>query len=97
MRIDTNSEIGLEKHDTHDQFLKVVQGRGRVFMGKSEESVEYLGEVERGYAIVIPAGYWHNLKNSGGHPLKLYSIYAPPVHKKGTVHQTKQDSMNEEL
>lgn len=97
MQIDTNSEIGLEKHDTHDQFLKVVQGRGRVFMGKSEESVEYLGEVERGYAIVIPAGYWHNLKNSGGHPLKLYSIYAPPVHKKGTVHQTKQDCMNEEL
>ena len=65
-------------------------------MGKEKNEVEYLGEVGRGYAIVIPAGYWHNLKNSGKMPLKLYSIYAPPVHKKGTIHKTKQDAMEEE-
>ena len=46
-----------------------------------------------GYAIIIPAGTWHNLINMGNEPLKLYSIYAPPQHPKGTVHKTKADSV----
>lgn len=97
MEIEPGSEIGLETHETHDQFIKIVEGRGGVFMGKCEKDVEYLGEAGHGYAIVVPAGYWHNLKNTGRMPLKVYSIYAPPVHKKGTIHKTKQDSMKEEL
>ncbi|MBP1934915.1 hypothetical protein J2Z37_004935 [Ammoniphilus resinae] len=44
-------------------------------------------------AIVIPAGIWHNLINTGNIPLKLYSIYAPPNHPYGTVHVTKADAV----
>jgi oxalate decarboxylase/phosphoglucose isomerase-like protein (cupin superfamily) len=43
-------------------------------------------------AILIPAGTWHNLTNTGHFPLKLYSIYAPPNHPFGTVHVTKADA-----
>jgi mannose-6-phosphate isomerase-like protein (cupin superfamily) len=30
--------------------------------------------------------------NIGRKPLKLYSIYAPPHHPKGTVHKTKAEA-----
>jgi mannose-6-phosphate isomerase-like protein (cupin superfamily) len=43
-------------------------------------------------AVLVPAGTWHNLINTGGAPLKLYSIYAPPQHPKSTVHETKADA-----
>ena len=45
---------------------------------------------------MIPAGKWHNIINIGNKPLKLYAIYAPPEHPKGTVHNTKQDAENTE-
>ena len=44
------------------------------------------------YAILIPAGTWHNIVNVGKCPLKLYSLYAPPQHPFGTVHRTKEDA-----
>ena len=33
-------------------------------------------KVNENYAIVIPAGKWHNLTNIGNIPIKLYSIQA---------------------
>jgi mannose-6-phosphate isomerase-like protein (cupin superfamily) len=42
------------------------------------------------FAFIIPAGKWHNLINIGNKPIKLYSIYAPPQHPHGTVHETKE-------
>ena len=47
-------------------------------------------------AIFVPAGYWHNLTNTGHKQLKLYTIYAPPEHPFGTVHRTKAEAMAEE-
>jgi mannose-6-phosphate isomerase-like protein (cupin superfamily) len=47
-----------------------------------------------GYAIMIPAGKWHNVTNIGNVPLKVYVIYAPPEHPFGTVHETKADAMS---
>ena len=48
---------------------------------------------------MIPAGKWHNIINAGNTPLKVYVIYAPPEHPKGTVHPTKADveGMNSRL
>ena len=52
----------------------------------------YQQAVDAGYGIVIPAGTWHNLVNTGCDPLKLVSVYAPPQHPFGTVHKTKADA-----
>ena len=41
------------------------------------------------YAIIIPAGTWHNIINEQNIPLKMYSVYAPPKHPIGTVQKTK--------
>ena len=92
MCIPAGGEIGLEIHSHLDQFVRVETGRGLVQMGNSADQLDFQRIVCDGYAFVIPAGKWHNLLNTGRCPLKLYSIYAPPQHPRGTVHLTKADS-----
>ena len=48
--------------------------------------------VEDGSAVVIPAGFEHNVVNTGDTPLRLYTIYSPPEHSPGTVFRTKQEA-----
>lgn len=93
MSIPAREDIGLEIHPKLDQFLRVEEGRGVVKMGNDQNHLPFQRKVSDGYAIIIPAGTWHNLINTGNSPLKLYSIYAPPQHPKGTVHQTKADAI----
>lgn len=89
MSIPVGGDIGLEIHHGVDQFLRIEQGLGLVQMGKSMEHLTYTMKAGDGYAIFVPAETWHNIINIGRVPLKLYSIYAPPQHPQGTIHQTK--------
>ncbi len=93
MSINVGEEIGLERHPATDQFLRIEQGQGIVQMGDSRNDLYFQRRVFANDAILIPAGKWHNLINTGNRPLKLYSIYAPPEHPRGTVHRTKADAM----
>ncbi len=87
-----DDEIGVEMHPDLDQFIRLEQGEGIIMMGRSRDSLNFRHEVRDNYAILIPAGTWHNLVNTGREPLKLYSIYAPPQHPWGTVHETREDA-----
>lgn len=93
MSISVRDEIGLEIHPDTDQFLRIEQGHGLVKMGGSRDNLNFQRRVSPGDAILVPAGTWHNLINEGNVPLKLYSIYAPPKHPRGTVHRTRADAM----
>jgi mannose-6-phosphate isomerase-like protein (cupin superfamily) len=93
MSINIGDSIGLENHPDLDQFIRIEQGQGTVMMGRSRDNLNFEKKVFRNYAVIVPAGTWHNLINTGNVPLKLYSIYAPPQHPKGTVHRTKADAM----
>lgn len=93
MSIGVGEDIGVEMHPELDQFLRLEQGRGRVQMGRSQNQLNFRREVSDDFAIIIPAGTWHNLTNTGNIPLKLYSIYAPPQHPRGTVHKTKAEAI----
>lgn len=96
MSIKPREDIGLEIHRDLDQFLRIEQGQGVVMMGDSKDNLNFRRRVSDNYAVIIPAGKWHNLVNIGRVPLKLYSIYAPPQHPLGTVHVTKQDAEEQE-
>lgn len=93
MSINVGEDIGLENHPDLDQFIRIEQGQGLVKMGNKKDNLDFQRRVSDDFAIIIPAGTWHNLINTGNRPLKLYSIYAPPQHPKGTVHKTKADAM----
>lgn len=90
MSINVGQDIGLEVHPTVDQFLRIEDGQGFVKIGDSEHHLDFQEKVYDGYAIMIPAGKWHNIINTGNRPLKLYTIYAPPEHPHGTIHETKE-------
>jgi len=94
MSIPVGGEIGLEQHPETDQFLRIEEGQGRVFMGDTESSLTYIRDVEADFAVFVPAGKWHNLVNTGDEPLKLYSIYAPVEHPHSTVHKTPEDDVH---
>ena len=49
-------------------------------------------DVREDWAMVIPAGTWHDVVNTGDADLLLYSIYGPPAHPDGTVHRTKAEA-----
>ncbi|GAB3804534.1 hypothetical protein GCM10028868_32300 [Virgibacillus kimchii] len=93
MSIGVGEDIGLEIHPDVDQFLRIEQGEALVQMGDTQNNLTYERRVTEDYAIMVPAGKWHNLTNTGNTPLKLYTIYAPPEHPFGTVHPTKEDAM----
>ena len=92
MSIRPGEEIGLEIHRNTDQFLRVEEGQGIVQMGDRRDNLNFQQRISEDDAIMVPAGKWHNIRNNGRKPLKLYTIYAPPEHPKGTVHQTKADA-----
>jgi mannose-6-phosphate isomerase-like protein (cupin superfamily) len=87
MAIQPNEDIGLETHPEHDQFIRVESGVGKVIMDGVES------DLADGSGVVIPAGVEHNVINTGSEVMKLYTVYTPPEHEDGTIHQTKAEAM----
>jgi mannose-6-phosphate isomerase-like protein (cupin superfamily) len=90
MTIPAGGEIGEEVHPDTDQVLIFVEGRAEAQLdGKSTE-------VSSNDLVFVRAGVKHNFLNRGDGPLRLITIYAPPHHEPGTVHQTKAEAEAEE-
>ena len=92
MSIPVGGEVGLEQHLNTDQFLRIEDGQGKVFMGDAKGSLTFVETAEKDFAIFVPAGKWHNIVNTGKKPLKLYSVYTPVEHPHGTVHKTFEEA-----
>ena len=92
MSIPVGRDIGLEMHPETDQFLRLDAGRGRVQIGPSKDRLTFEEEVSDGWCILIPAGSWHNVTNTGEEPMQVYAIYAPAHHKPGKIHKTASDA-----
>jgi mannose-6-phosphate isomerase-like protein (cupin superfamily) len=90
MSLQPGEEIGMEVHDG-DQIIYVVEGEALVVLDQEEE------DVEKGSLVFVPAGVQHNLSNSDDRPLKLFTVYAPPQHKAGTVQPTRKDAEMKEM
>jgi len=87
MSLKPGENIGMEIHPNTDQFIRIERGTGKVILD-GKESV-----VEDDFAIVITAGTEHDLINtSETEDLKLYTVYGPPNHPEGTVHETKAEA-----
>ncbi|HVV38909.1 MAG TPA: cupin domain-containing protein [Candidatus Paceibacterota bacterium] len=78
-------DIGEEVHHL-DQFIRIESGSGKAVLNGEEH------EITDGSVVVIPQGTRHNIINNPGASMKLYTLYAPPDHKDGTIHKTKADA-----
>ncbi|MGH2572137.1 MAG: cupin domain-containing protein [Actinomycetota bacterium] len=92
MRLGPGEDIGREVHPRVDQFIRIEEGQARVELASSEERIDETHDIQEDWAIVIPAGMWHNVINASTGDLKLYSLYSPPQHPAGTVHRTKAEA-----
>lgn len=96
MSIPPGEDIGLEAHPQTDQFLRLDGGRGRVQMGPTENQLDFDQEVEDGWAVLVPAGTWHNVTNIGDQSIRLYAVYAPVHHSAGALQATADDAARDE-
>jgi mannose-6-phosphate isomerase-like protein (cupin superfamily) len=96
MSIPPGDDIGLEAHPETDQFLRLDAGRGRVQMGPEKDQLDFDQEVGDGWAVMVPAGTWHNITNIGSDPLQVYAVYAPVHHAAGKVQATATDAARDE-
>lgn len=86
MALRPGEEIGEELDRDRDQFFRIEEGSGEVWIdGKRSE-------VNGDDAVLVPAGARHNVINTGAKAMRLYTLYGPPEHADGTVHETKTDA-----
>ncbi len=90
MSIKPKEDIGSEVHPGTDQMLFIVAGTGKAVVNGET------AEVKENDAVFVPAGAKHNLINTGHEDLRLFTVYAPPEHKDGTVHRLKADALADE-
>ena len=85
MSLKPKEEIGAEVHKL-DQFFRVEEGTGEAILDGVRTAIR------PGFAVVVPAGANHNIINTGSVSLKLYTLYAPPNHRDGVVHHTREEA-----
>lgn len=92
MSLNVSEDIPAEVHDG-TQFFRIEKGKGMSSIwenGKNSPPTNI--ELSDGSGLIIPPGTQHYIKNiSSTEPLKLYSIYSPPQHPAGTVHNRQSD------
>lgn len=86
MSIEPGENIPKEVHDL-DQFIRIEAGEGKAILNGEEFSLK------DGSVVIVPKGTEHEIVNTGGEPLKLYTIYTPPEHEDGTVHKTRAEAL----
>lgn len=90
MSLKVGEDIGEEVHQL-DQFIRCEAGEGRAILDGVEHAIS------DGFAIVVPAGARHTIINtSPSAAMKLYSVYSPPNHRDGVVHNTKAEAEDDE-
>ena len=88
MSIPVGGDIDLEAHPQTDQFLRLDAGNGLVQMGLAKDKLTFEKEVSDGWCVLVPAGMWHNITNTGTTPMQVYAIYAPAHHAPDKVQAT---------
>lgn len=78
MNLEPGEDIPLETHRTASQFFRVEDGIGEWIVGNRRY------RLKDGDFIIVPPNTKHYVRQVGSRPLKLYTIYSPPVHSPRT-------------
>jgi len=86
MALAPGEEIGEEVHEDRDQFFRIEAGNGEITIDGTTRPVA------AEFAMVVPAGARHNVRNVGASPLRLYTLYGPPEHRDGVEFASKAEA-----
>ena len=95
MSIPMDGDIGLEANPETDQFLRLEAGVGRVQMGAAKDKLTFEMDVSDGWCVLVPAGTWHNITNTGTEPMQVYAIYAPAHHAPDRVQKAEAAALSD--
>lgn len=87
MRLGPGEEIGEEKHSATDQIFFFIHGSGEATLDRKPVSFS------AGQVLCVPAGTFHNIRNTSKTAMKLLTLYAPPAHPAGTVEKTREEAL----
>ena len=87
MALRPRQDMGPETLGTHDQFFRVDTGHGEVVING------VVHEVKAGSAIIVPAGAFHNVRNTGDEPMRVTTLYGPPNYVDHLVQTTKAEAL----
>ena len=76
------SDPGTHKHESEEEIIYVVSGRGETKVGDA------IYALEPGVAVFTEPGVEHGVKTLGDEPLVLVSVFSPPV-KPGSYDKKK--------
>lgn len=85
MSLKPGEDIGKEIHEDTDQFIRVEEGSGKAVLNGVEHNLT------PGFALLVPMGIEHNVIADTA--MKLYTLYSPPHHALGKIHQTKEEAL----
>jgi len=77
--------IPWETHKSVTQFFRVEGGRGIALVGGQKFMLK------EGDSLIVPKGTRHKIIQTGRAPLRMYTIYTPPNHPPGTVHNRQPE------
>lgn len=83
MDIKPGEDIGEEVHEHVEQILFFLSGEGKAVLDGVETPI-VAGDV-----YVVTPGTRHNFLNTGALSMKVYTVYVPPNHIDGTIHENK--------
>ena len=86
MSLPPGEDIGAEVHEDVDEVFVIVEGSGTAILDGERSPIV------PGRLVHVMAGVRHDIVNTGLGDLRLYTIYAPPQHAAGTVHETKSEA-----
>ncbi|HSQ63729.1 MAG TPA: cupin domain-containing protein [Polyangiaceae bacterium] len=70
--LEPGAESGEEVHEDRDRFFCVEAGKGELVIDGAKR------DIAADFAVIVPAGARHNVRNVGREPLKLYTLCGPP-------------------
>jgi len=92
MTLKPGEDIGMETHDSTDQFIRVEDGKGVAYINGHEYPLR------PGDAVIVPQGSEHNIVNTSKvRDLKIYTVYSKPMHPDLVVEATKAIAISNEL
>ena len=96
MSIPPGESIGLEMHPGDRPVPPPRRRPGQGTDGPCRGQFTFEQDVTDGWCVLVPAGTWHDVTNTGDGPMRLYAIYAPVHHAAGKVQPTAVDAERDE-
>lgn len=89
MCLKQNEDIPEEVHATHDQFIRIEEGKGIIIINGDKH------KLSDDMSVMVPAGSKHYIKNTENKDMKLYTIYGPPQHPFNRINIRQPNKTNQ--